>query len=419
MGKRITGSAILLLGSDGGARLLAFLANVYLARTLGTAHYGIVFLGLTVLSYAIQYGDLGLATLGMREMAKPASKREFSFADIFTVKSLTGAVAALVAGLVVLLAIDDGTRQYVAWIFLLAVIPSSWQLEWYYPAVRRYGAVAVVRYLFGGCYLAGIWFLVDSPDDVLLVPAVYVGALVIAATVAIILRKGKDRMFPEVPVFGREQLKRSQKALRRSTPIGFGGSAAQLIQLLPPVIIAGLYGDAEVGEFGAAFRLAINLMIFDRAFIALFLPSVSDLLARRSEHAPQVLRRTFRQVLAGGLVLALGITLFSGTIISLVYRDEYTRAAVPLAIMSWYVVATLMNSFFSSILVAVGIEKSYLQSSLLSSTIGIVLIVGLTWLYGIVGAAVAMTASEVLMATLMYRKYRKHVGIDLVGAKNA
>ena len=413
MRKRLTFNALLLLGSDGGSRLLTFLANVHLARTLDPSNYGIIFLGLTVLSYAMQTGDLGLATLGTRELAKPSSEREFSLGDLFSLRTLLGAAAAILIGIAVLFLIDDPQRQSVSWIFLLAVLPAFWQLEWYYQGCRRYGVVAVVRYTFGVSYLAGIWFLVGSPSDLLTVPWVYVGSLVVAAGAALLLRRNRDRLLPSRLLFGSEQRKRWWHALKRSTPIGFGGSVAQIIQLLPPILIAALYSDAEVGEFGAAFRLAINLMIFDRAFIALFLPSVSNLLARKSERSPQILRRTFRQVLLGGVVLALSVTLLADSIIGLVYGASYTQAAVPLAIMSWYIVATLMNSFFSSILLAVGVEKSYLHSSLTSSAIGVVLILVLTWQYGIVGAAAGMTASEALMATLMYFKYQKHVGIGL------
>lgn len=413
MRKNLTLSALLLLGSDGGSRLLTFFANVHLARTLDPANYGVVFLGLTVLSYAIQSGDLGLATLGVRELAKSESEREFSFGDIHLLRSLLGGLAAVIAAIVVLVVIDEQRTQQVSWIFLLAVLPSFWQLEWYYQGVGRYGVLAVVRYLFGLSYLIGIWFLVNSPEDVLSVPAVYLGALVVASTVAILMRRNHDRLLPSGTLFGVKQWRKWWAALKRSTPIGFGGSAAQILQLLPPIVIAAMYSDADVGEYGAAFRLAINLMIFDRAFIALFLPSVSNLLARKSERAPQILQRTFRQVLFGGVALAGTITVLSGTIITLIYGDSYTGAAIPLAIMSWYIVATLMNSFFSSILLAAGVEKSYLHSSLVSTAIGVVLIVVFTWQYGIVGASIAMTASEVIMATLMYFKFKKHVRINL------
>ncbi len=413
MRKRLTVNALLLLGSDGGSRLLTLIANVYIARTLGPANFGVVFLGLTVLSYALQSGDFGLATLGTREMAKPDSEREFSSGDIHSLRTLLGIAAAVIAAIVVFFVIDEPIKQQVSWIFLLAVLPSFWQLEWYYQGVQRYGVVAVIRYLFGLSYLAGSWILVNSSEDVVSVPAVYLGALVVASTVAVLMRRNRDRLLPSRSLFGPEQKRRWWAALKRSTPIGFGGSAAQIIQLFPAIIIAILYSDAAVGEFGAAFRLAINLMIFDRAFIALFLPAVSRLLAQKSERAPQFIRRTFRQILFGGVVLALSVTILSGQIVTLVYNDLYAQAALPLAIMTWYIVATLINSFFSSILLAAGIEKSYLHSSLVSMAIGGVLIVVFTWQYGITGAAIAMTASEVIMATLMYFKYRKHVGIKL------
>lgn len=413
MKRKLTANALLLLGSDGGSRLLTFLANVYLARTLGTEEYGTVFLAMTFLSVALQSGDLGLAMLGTREAAKPEESREFAPGELHTLRVLLGAGAATITGIVVLAAVHDGTARSIALMFLLGVIPTFFQLEWFFQGKRRYGVVAVVRYVFAAAYLAGIWFLVDSAGDLLRVPMVYVGALAISGITALSVAVRTDRLSPVRSWFGREQRNRWRSILKRSAPIGLGGSVTQVVQLLPPMVIAAMYSQSEVGEFGAAFRLAINLMILDRAFIALFLPAVSGRLADNREASVPFLRSTFRWVAAGAIGLGLLVTLLAVPVMDIIYGDQYADAAIPLAVMSWFVSATLLNSFFSMILVAAGIEKSYFHSSLISSAIGSVLIVLLTWQFGIVGAAVGMSVSEILMASLMYRQYNIHVGLRL------
>lgn len=414
MSGKVAFNALLLLGSDGGFRLLTFIANVYLARLLKTEGYGVVTLGLTVLSYAMWAADMGLATLGTREMAKPAADREFTAADIFPLRTLLGTAAVIVAGAVMLVAVGDPTTRIIIWLFLCALLPSFWQLEWYYQGARRYGAVAVIRYLFGLGYLAGVWFLVHSPDDIMRVPLIYLGALLLASGAALALRSRHDPLLPRRSPFGRPQLMRWRDALKRSTLIGFGASVIQAIQLLPPVIIAVMYDETEVGLFGAAFRLAVNLMIFDRAFLALFLPAISNVLAADPARSAHVLRRTFRVMLAGGILLSLAVTLLAEPIVALIYDREYAASAVPLAILSWYVGATLMSSFFSSVLIAAGVEKSFLRAGIRSSIAGGVLTIVLTWLFGIVGAAIGVAATEALMALLMYVAFRTHIGVPLI-----
>lgn len=407
-------NALLLMAGDGGSRLLTLIANVHLARLLDPEDYGIVFLGLTVLTYAMWGADLGLGTLGAREAAKPPGDREFTPGDIFSLKTLLGAGAMVLAGLIALLLIEESTTRLVTALFLAALIPSLWQMEWYYQGVRSYGKVATVRYLFGIGYLVGIWFCVKGPEDVLAVPLVYIGALLLAVVPALTMRKKGDSLLPQDRLFSRAQQGRWRAALKQSTPIGLGGLMAQTLQLLPPILLAALHDESEVGEFGAAFRLVINLMILDRAFIALFLPAISNLMATAPQRYPAALRRTFRLLISGGILLALLLTLFSSPLITLIYGDSYVGAVFPLAVMGWFIIATLLNSFFSYALIAAGVGNAFFRSSLVSSSIGVLLVLVLTALYGADGAAVGMTGAEGLLAFLMYLAFRRHVGSSLV-----
>lgn len=411
-------NALLLMAGGGGSRLLTFIANVYLARLLDTEGYGIVFLGLTVLTYAMWGADLGLATLGARESAKPAAGREFTPGDIISLKTLLGTAAMLLAGIVVLLVVPDRLTRLVVLLSLAAMLPSLWQMEWYYQGIRSYGKVAAIRYLFGAGYLLGVFALVDGPEDVAAVPLVYIGAILLAALPALVMRRKEDSLLPHHPFFSRAQRGRWREALKQSAPIGLGGLMAQTLQLLPPILLAAMHGRGEVGEFGAAFRLAINLMILDRAFIALFLPAVSNLLITAPERYPAALRRTFRLLVAGGVLLSLSLTLFADPLVRLVYDDSFAGAALPLAVMSWFVTATLLNSFFSYALIAAGVGNAFFRSSLVSSSIGVVLVLVLTKLYGAEGAAIGMTVGEGLLAAIMYGAFRRHLGVALVAGRD-
>lgn len=417
MRSKISG-ALLLMAGDGGSRLLTMVANIHVARMVDREGYGVVFLGLSILTYAMWGADLGLSTLGARETAKPNGSREFTPGDIFSLKTLLGSAAMIVAGLAAFLFVEDGVTRLVALLSLAALIPSLWQMEWYYQGVRSYGKVAAIRYLFGIGYLLGVWFLVGGPNDVAVVPLVYIGALLLAVGPALLMRKRGDTLLPTDPPLSPAQRARWGRALKQSTPIGLGGLMAQTLQLLPPILLAAMHTDADVGEFGAAFRLAINLMVLDRVFIALFLPAVSNLLAVAPERYPAALRRTFRILVSGGVALSVAVTLFSVPLIQLIYGGSFAGAALPLAVMSWFVTATLLNSFFSYALIAAGVENAFFRSSLVSSSIGILLVLALTWLYGAVGAAIGMTAGECLLALLMYFAFRRNLGISLVKAEN-
>ena len=62
---------------DFGGRGFAFLTSIYLARTLGAEFYGLITMAVAILGYATWFADLGLITIGVREIAKPPAERNF------------------------------------------------------------------------------------------------------------------------------------------------------------------------------------------------------------------------------------------------------------------------------------------------------------------------------------------------------
>ncbi|MCE2504278.1 MAG: oligosaccharide flippase family protein [Chlorobi bacterium] len=413
----MTREGALVLLSDGGTRLLTFIANVHLANVLGPESYGIAFLGLTVLSYAMWPADLGLYALGVREMAKPAEKQELKAGDILSLQTVLGLGGMIVAGVCVQGFVQDPTTRHISFLFLLALIPSLWQMNWYYHGHRYYGRLAFLRYLFSGSYLFGVWLLIHSSDDLQHVPLIYTVGILCAAIAAVVMKRKEDSLLPSASIFSRREWKSWRETLRKSTPIGFGSILAQVVQMLPPIVIAALYDEAEVGLFGAAFRLTLALMVIDRTFFTLFLPRISTVNASNPERLPEILRRTFRTLILASLVVGGVMILVADPVIIFLYGSEYADAIIPLAIMSWFVSATILTTFFSYTLVAAKYEKAYFQASLVSTPIAIGLILLLTWQFGIIGTATSIAVAEGIMVFVMYLKFRQHLKIRLFSVR--
>ena len=183
--------------------------------------------------------------------------------------------------------------------------------------------------------------------------------------------------------------------------------------MVPPIVIALFYDDEQLGLFGAAFRLAMMLLVIDRTFFTLFLPRIANIHASSPERLPEVLRRTFRLVVAVGIGLGLLMIPVAAPAIRFVNGPEFADAAVPLMIMSWFVSATVLTTFFSYALVTAGFENAYFRAALTSAPISLLLILLLTWAFGIVGTAAGVVVAETVMALLMYRRFRRRLGIGL------
>ncbi len=414
-GKRLRRDGLILLLGEGGARLLAFVASFYLARQLGPSSFGVITIGMTILGYALWPSDLGMQQIGTRESALPRGERRLRLGAIFRLRLFLGAAGGLVAALLILLIVEEERTQLVALLFLLALLPTILQSEWYFQGKRRYGSIAVVRYLFGGFFLAGVLFLVEGGDDLLRVPVIYAAALAIAATAAFILYRRED---PPFSMRGEGGARGAGDVLRLSTPVGMGGLLVQGVQLLPPLLLAVVATEEIVGYFGAAFRLVLAAMIVDRIFISLYFPRITALHADGPARFAAGLRRTWLPLLVGAFLLSLMISLLATPIVDLLYGSDYAAAAAPLAILAWFLFGSIMTSFFSYPLLAVGVERAYFRSSLASTIVTATLMVIAAFTSGLLGVCAALAAGEVITALLMYREFRRAVPVKLLRAES-
>lgn len=405
--RRRSGSLMRDIGTlalgEGGGRLLAFIASFLLARRLGPAAFGLVTIGMTALSWALWPSDLGLSQIGTRESALDRESRSLPLGGIFRLRLLLVSLSTIITLVVLLLAVADPDVRTIALLFLLGSIPTVLQSEWYYQGKRRYGAVTAMRWVFGGLYLIGIVLLVASPDDLQIVPLIYSVALVVGATVAWMMRDRDD------PPTSMEPRRSFGEILRRSTPVGLGGLLIGSVQMLPPITLAIAVGEEAVGYFGAAFRVVLALMVIDRLFIALYFPRITAAYADGLGPFRRLVSRVGTPLFVGSFLLALMVTLFSSPIIDLLYGVDYTPSAPALAILCWFIVGSMATSTFAYPLITLGVERAYLRSGIVSTSVTAAAIIVLSVTDGIRGAAVALAAGEMITALLMAREYRKAV----------
>jgi PST family polysaccharide transporter len=407
--RKISASAILLFSGDAIARLLGFYATAYLARVLGAAGFGVIGIGMGVLAYALGVADLGLTTIGTRELAKPPAARGYGLGDFLLVKLALAVVVFVIAlGLIQLLPYG-AEEQSVARLYLLSLFAWAMLLEWYFQAIHSYLPGTLSKIVSGGLYLGLVYMMVRGRGDLPMVPIYYVVANLAGGIVILFMRRREDRLVPARP-----EWKRYAPLLRSALPVGVGGILAQGVQSLPLLALGYFGSTADAGILNAALKIVFLVLMLDRVFIALFLPRISRLWASDPERLEETLGRVLRLVIVSAASFSTVVALFSESIIVAVFGEGYRAGALPLSILSWFIAATLVNTPVSYTLIAIGQERSYFRVTLISGLVSVALILFMTWLWGTAGAAIAMIASELCMLSMMYLEFRKHFRTDLL-----
>ncbi len=405
--KRVTRNAAALLAGDLTARGLGFFSTVYLARVLGVEAFGLVTLGLSVLSYAIWFSDLGLVALGTREFARPADQREFAAGDFLRLRFLLAAGVFVVFSAVILVTVADDAGSSTLLIFLLTVFASALVLEWYYQGIEYSWPVAFNRCFFATVYLGLVVLTVHRSTDVPLVAWSYLAASTIAAVGMYAWKRRPDHFFST------GFAARLPRLLKRAASVGLGSIFGQLVPTLPPIVLGFLVSTTDAGLFGAAAKVTFLILILDRIFGLLFLPAFTRLYSTSDPTLPGKLSVIIKYVTAIGFSFAFAFSWYAQPVVELLFGAAYEESALTLRIMVWFIPATLINSFYSFGLLGMGCEKEYVKVMTAGGVASLVAITVSGITYGAAGAAAAMVGGEWLMVSLAHGRFAARLPIQV------
>lgn len=403
--RRLSGNSFWLLSADGGGRLLGFIANIYLARILGSDSFGLWIIAQAVLSYAMWIADAGLATVGMREMARNRDSRQFAYRDILKWKLIFAAVVFCLGQIILSFLRLPALEELVIRYALLFLFAESLLLEWYFKGIRHYRFLTLYRWSAGIFYVLLLSLLVHNSGDIKIVPLIHAGAFGTAAIFLHLFVSGADR---------RQQLKLDfARLVRTGFAVGAGGILAQIVNVLPPILLGYVAGTQTAGIYGAAARLIALALAVDRLFIALFLPAATGWWEQNKTKFETNIQQISHYLVPAGLLLTLLMAIWARPLTLLVFGKEYAESAIVLAILSPFVFLTVLNSLLTLSLIASGHEKAYFRAMFLGSIVSLPAIISGTYYGGLSGAAIAVVVAETAMIVFALVALRSLIRLSL------
>lgn len=399
---RLKQKAFWIASGDIVGRGLAFITSIYLARSLGSEFYGLITVAIAILGYANWVSDLGLNNIGTRETAKEPSKRTYRVLEVFRLKFFLGIFILFIATLIVS-GIDAGEiEKQVILGYLYSIIPYMALMEWFYAGKQDFGKIALSKTLNGLIYFLLVYFMIDSAEDVTLVPVLYtVGITVAALTLGTFAIQDKPFKLPSRGTLIYPEL------LKTSSILGLGQFFAQIVTLLPPILVGGLLSLKEAGMYGAAFRIVIIAMMIDRVFVNLLLPNLSSLWSKDRYQATHKIKYVFNLITIGGVAIALFIALSAGQIIELLYGEEYLQSVPLLQFLSVMIAVTFMNSLFSFGLIATNHDKEYFLATCFGGTLAALIIFGFAAFGNLKMVAISVSVAEIMITGFTFFWFRK------------
>jgi O-antigen/teichoic acid export membrane protein len=376
--------------------VLNFLGWAFMARALGPDDFGIVQFGISIMFYVSFVTDLGLTTLGTRDVA--ASSRPGPLVrSIMGLRIVLAMVATVIAVVVSVAApvppqIAEDVRL-VGLILSSTIAAGAINGLWLLRAQGRASAIALQDVASAFVLVVGAILLVRPTDSVALAAATFAAAQWLAALLSLRSVGGWLTLRPSLDDAG--------AILRRALPLGVAALAVNVYYTADSVLLGILRDSTEVGLYGAAYRLVTPWLMLASVAGLLAMPTLARLVEQRSPDVERTLLGLSRGLLALGIPVAAATTITAPQVLQIVFGPAYADASAPLALLIWSSVTVYANAPFGFLLLARHQDRRYMWIAIVGAVVNLGMNAVLIPTIGMVGAATATLGAEAAVLACM------------------
>jgi polysaccharide transporter, PST family len=383
-------------GGEAVARLAAFAATVYLARTLGPPLFGSIALASAILLYLTQLADAGVELVGVPLVARAGAHVDAVVGPVFAAR-ISFAVALMALTIpIALLALPQPDGLLLAGYALTLPLAAS-SARWIHLGLERTGWIGVARTLGEALTLALVLVLVRNATRVGYVPlATFAGQ----ALLTVLLIVGLRRLGFRLPL--RFDWQAARPTFDRSRHL-VAFTLLGLVMFNFNLVFIGLVrGRADAGLYSAAY----TLVAFGANLIVAFAHTVMPALARLDDDVAErdrLFQRSVLQAFALALPAGVGAALIADQILGTVFGTQFVGGISAMRILAWYLPLAALREMPVVALIAAGEERALLRVNALTALANVALVVALVPALGLVGAAAATAVTEVIRLWLAAR----------------
>ncbi|KKU16443.1 MAG: Polysaccharide biosynthesis protein, partial [Parcubacteria group bacterium GW2011_GWC1_45_9] len=312
------------------SRLIRAVLIIYAARVLGVAGYGVFSYALSLAGFFAIFADIGLTPLLTRESARNPEKRTAYLSTALGIKFIFMAISALLILFIApLFAKLEGVQElFYIIVFLFAFDTLRDFFFGYTRSIEKMEIEAGVSIITNLAILvlgAGALFL--APSTKLLTMGYTAGSAVGLFAVIFVLRKYLREIFSS---FRKELVK---PILTEAWPFALAGLLGTIMLNTDMLMLGWLKGASDVGLYSAAQKIILLVYLVPGYLIVSLFPSLSRLANTDNERFRSIFEKAIKAMFLLAFPFAVGGILLAPRIISLVYGEAYSPAALAFTIL--------------------------------------------------------------------------------------
>ncbi len=390
--------------------ILPLITAPYVSRVLGPEGIGIYSYTLSVVTYFVIAGSLGVGLYGQREIAyvqEDKYQRTKTFWEINILRFITILLAGIVYYIFI---IRGGKYQQYYTILILEIGAAAFDISWFFKGLEDFQKTVtrniVVRLLSVTC----VFIFVKNPNDLPKYVLIYsLGNML-----------GSLSLWFYMPRYLEGVKLKNLDVYRHFIPVMLlfiPQIANQVSNIMDKTMLGNMIeGKAESGYYENAQKIIRILISLTTSLGVVMMPRIANTFATGDKEKVQsYMRKSLNFIFFLGFPMMLGIISVSDAFVPIFFGEGYDKVSVLMKVMSPTILLMgVSNVIGTQYLIPTKRQRVYTSSVLIGLAVNFILNLILIYKYKAVGACIATIACEALILWIQLYYLRNEIHISQI-----
>lgn len=384
--------------------ILPIITAPYLARTLGPESIGINSYTVSIVTYFILFGSLGIALYGQREIAYNRNNKERMskiFWELALLKSLSLIISCILFYFSFCLI---GEYQFYYKILILEIIANCFDISWLYQGLEDFKKIVLRNFIVKIINICLIFIFIHSPEDITKYMLIYVFNTLFGN---VLLWLNINKVVCKVKLKDLNIARHLKPTLFLFIP----QVAIQIYTILDKTMLGFILNDmSEVGYYEQSQKIIKILLTLITSLGTVMLPHMANLFSQNKDTEIKInMKKSFNFVFFLAFPLIFGIISVVDCFVPLFFGEGYDRVKIIMSIISPIILFIGMSNIIGNqFLLTTKRQKEYTLSVISGAIANLILNLLLIKNYASYGASIATVFAEALVTAIQLFYIRKN-----------
>lgn len=365
--------------------LINFVIGLMTARYLGPSNYGVISYVASVVAFALPIMQLGLKNTLVKEFIQNPNQEGEVLGTALGI-NIVSSIFCMLGTVAFVMFVNAGEKEtiFICILYSFTLLFQATEMTQYWfqsKLLSKYPSIAtLIAYIIVAIYK--IYLLVTGKGIAWFALSNVIDYFLISVILMFIYKKVGGQKLSIDWSFGRRMLSQSKYYIIPSLMV-------MVFQHTDRIMLKLMIGEAETGMYSAAITcIGISAFVFS-AILDSARPVILEEKEKNNEQYEKRVIQLYSVITCMSLLQSIGMTVFSKSLVMLLYGAEYSKTAAILSVAVWYVTFSYYGVVRNIWILAEGKQKYLTGINVAGALSNVVLNYLLIPIWGAIGASIA------------------------------